>query len=160
MGVVVNWLVRLYPPSWRKRYGREMESLVDEMPGRVGVALDLLVGAAIAYRAVIRADRLLSAAGAYLHGLCVAVLVQAIAFVSLVLAGQGSSDPTELRLGPVDLATVVGPVRFELGPREQSPEVLLRDAAVPIAADVVVLAILIFVLVVVLTAPRLLRALR
>src|SRR5437868_11997427 len=48
----------------------------------------LVMGAAVAYRDVIRGNRVLAAAGAYLHGICVAVLVQAIGFVSLVLAAQ------------------------------------------------------------------------
>ena len=45
----------------RRFLGREMEVLVEDMPGRLSVALDLVVGAAIAYRDVIRRDRMLSA---------------------------------------------------------------------------------------------------
>jgi len=56
----------------RERYGRELEALVDDLPGRTGVAFDLLLGAAMAYAAVIRGNRILSSAGAYLHGVCVA----------------------------------------------------------------------------------------
>jgi hypothetical protein len=156
----MNWLVRLYPPSWRKRYGAELESLVATTPGRLGVALDLLVGAAIAYRDVIRANRVLSAAGAYLHGLCVAVLLQAIAFVSLVLAGQGSDNPTELRLGPVDFATVVGFARPSGLLRSFGAEVWIQKVALPIAGEIALLAILVAALVFVLAIPRLARSLR
>ena len=96
----MNRLVRLYPPSWRKRYGSELELLVEDMPAKAGVALDLLIGAAIAYRDAVRANRTLSAAGGYLHGLCVAVLAQAIVFVAMVLVGQRSTTPTDFRATP------------------------------------------------------------
>ena len=26
----MNWLIRLYPPAWRRRYGQELEELLDE----------------------------------------------------------------------------------------------------------------------------------
>jgi len=99
-------LLRLYPRSWRKRYGREMEVLMEDMPGKLSIALDLLIGAAVAYRDVIRANRILSAAGAYLHGICVAVLLQAIAFLSMLLFAQSSAGSTDVHLGSIDLATV------------------------------------------------------
>src|SRR5438128_9990263 len=54
-------LLRLYPRSWRKRYGGEMEVLMEDMTGKLSIALDLLIGAAVAYRDVIRANRILSA---------------------------------------------------------------------------------------------------
>lgn len=155
----MNWLVRLYPPSWRKRYGRELEQLVEEVPGKLGVAVDLVVGAAIAYRDVIAGNRVLSTAGAFLHGLCVAVLLQAIGFVSLVLAAQGSSTPTELRLGPFDLATVVGFAPPQGNLKELEP-IRVFSAAPPVATEVVLLALLVVVLAVVLASPRLLRSLR
>ena len=161
MEPVVSWLVRLYPPSWRKRYGAELESLVHDTPGRLGVALDLLIGAAIAYRDVIGANRVLSAAGAYLHGLSVAVLLQAIVFVSLVLAGQGSRDPVELRLGPIDFATVTNVVRYHGGLlSEDSASVWVQRVALPLAVDVAVLAILVAMLAAVVATPRLLRRLK
>ena len=56
-----------------------MDALVDELPAEIGVVLDLLIGAANAYASVVRANRVLSSAASYLHGVCVAVLVQAIA---------------------------------------------------------------------------------
>lgn len=155
----MSWLVRLYPPSWRRRYGEELEGLVRDMPGRAGTALDLLVGAAIAYRDVVRANRILSATGAYLHGLCVAVLVQAIAFVSLVMVAQGRSDPTDLRLGPFDVATFT-PVPFFQGPLLDEPVILLHPAATAWLAETLLLAALALMLAAVLTAPRLLRSLR
>jgi len=154
----MSWLVRLYPPSWRRRYGEELEGLVREMPGRAGTALDLLVGAAIAYRDVVRANRILSATGAYLHGLCVAMLVQAIAFVTLVMVAQGRPDATDLRLGPLDLAAFV-PTTLQ-GLLDLEPEILLRPAGTAWLAETLLLAVLALMLAAVLTAPRLLRSLR
>ena len=155
----MNWLVRLYPPSWRKRYGAELEGLIRETPGRLSAALDLLAGAAIAYRDVVRANRVLSAGGAYLHGLSVAVLLQAIVFVSLVLAGQNSTEPVELRLGPVDLATVVGVVPW-VWQGQQLPALHALGLARPAYTEVLLLAVLILTLGVALAMPRVVRALK
>jgi hypothetical protein len=41
----MTWLVRLYPPAWRRRYGRELEELLATRPASLGVAFDLVVGA-------------------------------------------------------------------------------------------------------------------
>src|SRR5439155_1530144 len=113
-GAPMKGLLRLYPRWWRERYGREMEVLVDELPSRTGVALDLLLGAAMAYAFVIRGNRILSAAGAYLHGVCVAVLLQAIGFVLLILYSQRSPGGvnTDVGLGPFHFAAVLWPVDF------------------------------------------------
>ena len=154
----MSWLVRLYPRAWRKRYGAELETLVHETPGRVGVALDLMVGAAIAYRDVIRANRVLSAAGAYLHGLCVVVLVQGIVFLSLVFAGQRSASPTDFAIGPMDFVTYQPPdLRYEF-------RSLIASLRLPtlgtFATEVVLFAILAGTLIAVLALPRLVRSLR
>jgi hypothetical protein len=154
----VSWLVRLYPPSWCKRYGGELEELVGRMPGQVGTALDLLIGAAIAYRDVIRANRVLSAAAAYLHGLCVAVLVQAIVFVSAIMAAQGAEGRTVLRIGPVELTTFVPPVQY--GFRELAAALLIQRVAQTSLPELVLLAAMGLALGIVLAAPRLLRSLR
>ncbi len=148
-------LLRLYPRSWRERYGRELEALVDDLPGRTGVAFDLLLGAAMAYAAVIRGNRILSSAGAYLHGVCVAVLLQAIAFVLLVLSSQRSPDGvnTDVALGPLHFAAILWPVY--LGPRS-----LVLTQSPPLVAwlpDLGLLAVLVAALAIVLAAPRLLR---
>ena len=156
----MNWLVRLYPPSWRKRYGQELEVLVDEMPAKAGIALDLLIGAAVAYRDIIRANRVLNAAGAYLHGLCVAVLVQAIVFVSMVLAGQHATNPIDFRIGLLNFVTVQGPNYIRLGPRELSADVWVQTIALPIAADLLLLAALGAALTLVLATPRMVRSLK
>lgn len=153
--------MRLYPRSWRRRYGAELEGLVEDMPRRLGVSLDLLVGAAVAYRDVIRANRVLSAAGAYLHGICIAVLLQAIAFVSLVLAGQGSVDPTELRLGPIDFATVVGVIPYNgTEVRQLGAAVRVIGSTPPVFGEFALLAALFVALAIVLATPRLLRSLK
>ena len=145
-------LLRLYPRSWRERYGREMEVLLDQLPGNMGVGLDLLVGAAGAYATVIRGNRLLSAAGAYLHGLCVAVLLQAIAFVSFILFAQSSRGSTYVDLGNVRFAGYLRPVFFGL--RSGAAEQLLSLDWLPSAA---LLLTLVASLALVLAAPRLLR---
>jgi hypothetical protein len=157
----MSWLVKLYPPSWRKRYGGELEDLIEHMPGHVGTELDLLVGATIAYRDVIRANRVLSAAAAYLHGLCVAVLLQAIVFVSLIMAGQRSSEPTEFRLGPFDLATFLPPPLYvRLNPAVLAPDIWVQQVAQAWLPEVVLLGLLGLMLAALLSAPRLLRSLR
>ena len=156
----MNWLVRLYPPSWRKRYGDELEILVQDMPGRMGTALDLLVGAAIAYRDVIRANRILSAAAAYLHGLCVAVLLQAIVFVSLIMAAQGRADATVFGIGPVALATFIPGIRYGRILQNLSAEVSVAHIAEAWGVEAIILVALALTLALLLAAPRLVRALR
>lgn len=156
----MNWLVRLYPRSWRKRYGSELEVLVQDMPGRMGTALDLLIGAAIAYRDVIRANRILSAAGAYLHGLCVAVLLQAIVFVSLIMAAQGGPDPTAFGIGPVVLATFVPAGRNARLSESLQARVWVTHVAETWGLEVILLVVLGLTLAGLLAAPRLVRALR
>jgi len=154
----VKGLLRLYPRSWRKRYGAELEDLVDQTPGGLGVALDLVIGAAVAYRDVIASNRVLATAGACLHGMSVAVLVQAIGFVTLILIAQRSADPTDVRFGPFNFATVIQTSYFRLGellsPVTWMP--LTYNISIP---DVVLLLVLAFALAVVLAAPRLLRRL-
>jgi hypothetical protein len=102
----VRALLRLYPRSWRNRYGDEMDALLNELPAEMGVALDLLIGAATAYVSVVRGNRILSSAASYLHGVCVAVLVQAVAFLTLVLISQRSLAPTIVAIDQVQLAVV------------------------------------------------------
>ena len=45
----MTWLVRLYPPAWRRRYGRELEELVAAQPASFGTAIDLVAGAVDAW---------------------------------------------------------------------------------------------------------------
>jgi len=55
----MRWLLRLYPTSWRDRYGAEMSDLLDELPARPGAAFDLIGGAVRAHlRALSRPVRL------------------------------------------------------------------------------------------------------
>jgi hypothetical protein len=151
-------LLRLYPRSWRRRYGREMEALLEDVPGRLGVALDLVVGAAVVYRDAIRADRFLSACGAYLHGICVAVLLQAIGFVSIILFAQSAGGQADVHIGPVDIASVS---RGDYGRLLQS---LGADLAITHILDWVrtlaVLLALVAALALVMATPRLVRSLR
>jgi hypothetical protein len=146
--------LRLYPRSWRKRYGHEMEALLDDVPGAIGVGLDLALGAAAAYAAVIRGNRILSAAGAYLHGVCVAVLLQAIAFISFILVGLQNGAAADISVGPVHLASFSRP--YLLGPRELPP-LNSRIVVVDLLPTVIILTVLVVALVLVLIAPRLVR---
>lgn len=148
-------LLRLYPRSWRERYGREMELLLDQLPGELGVGLDLLIGAAGAYATVVRGNRLLSAAGAYLHGLCVAVLLQAIAFVTFILLAQRSAGSTYVDFANVRFAAYLRPVFFGL--RSLTAEQFIRLDWLPSA---VILLTLVAALALVLVAPRLIRTVR
>jgi hypothetical protein len=45
----VTWLIRLYPPAWRRRYGRELEELLATQPASYRTAIDLIAGAADAW---------------------------------------------------------------------------------------------------------------
>jgi len=150
--------LKLYPRSWQERYGVEMKLLLDESPGGVGVALDLLLGAATAYAIVIRGNRILSAAGTYVHGVCVAVLVQAIAFVTLILVAERSSATTEVAVGPFRFALVMMS-SFLVGPRQESASLLMLRMVGEWPAFIL-LAFLVAVLALVMAAPRLLRTLR
>jgi MFS family permease len=54
--IPADWPLRLYPPSFRERYGTEMQVLVEDVGGR-RITLDLLLGAARAWiRPVIAGD--------------------------------------------------------------------------------------------------------
>ena len=147
-------LLRLYPRSWRKRYGGEMDALVDELPADIGVALDLLVGAAIAYASVVRGNRVLSTAATYLHGVCVAVLVQAIAFVTLVLVSQQTHGSTIVEIGPLKFASVAQPAFLEFGRLLSSESAGTLIQSLP---ALIVLALLGAILAVVLAGPRWVR---
>jgi hypothetical protein len=41
----VTWLIRLYPPAWRRRYGRELAELIATQPASFGMAIDLIAAA-------------------------------------------------------------------------------------------------------------------
>ena len=144
-------LLHLYPRAWRERYGSEMATLVDDLPADIGVALDLLLGAGAAYAMAVRANRMLSSAAAYLHGVCVAVLLQAIAFVMLVFVSQQSQGPMIIQLGPIQVGSVVPQSVFRISE--------LQSALVRTVVDsmplFVLLASLLVILVLVLAAPRL-----
>lgn len=152
-------LLRLYPRSWRRRYGPEMEALLEDVPDRLGVALDLLVGAAVVYRDAIRANRFLSACGAYLHGICVAVLLQAIGFVSIILFAQSAGGQAEVHIGPIAIATVFSGVYHGDVLRSLAPELWINYALDWVRALVLLLT-LVAALTLVMATPRLVRRLR
>ena len=45
----MTWLIRLYPPAWRRRYGRELAELIATQPASFGTASDLIAGAVDAW---------------------------------------------------------------------------------------------------------------
>jgi TctA family transporter len=152
-------LLRLYPRSWRARYGGEMEDIVDRLPAQPALAVDLLHGAARAYVDVIRANRLLSTAGAFLHGLTVAVLLQAIAFVSIVFVAQGSREATDVHVGPFHFVMVY-PAQNGTPLRQISSLVLGLHAPFDWVPAAGALMALLVALAIVIATPRLLRAAR
>jgi TctA family transporter len=152
-------LLRLYPRSWRARYGGEMEDIVDRLPAQPSLAVDLLHGAARAYVDVVSSNRLLSTAGAFLHGLTVAVLLQAIAFVSIVFVAQGSKESTDVHLGPFHFVMVYPP-QNGAPLRQLSSVVLGMHAPFDWAPTACTLLALFVALAIVIATPRLLRAVR
>jgi hypothetical protein len=45
----VTWLIRLYPPAWRRRYGRELAELLAAQPASLRTAVDVIAGAVDAW---------------------------------------------------------------------------------------------------------------
>lgn len=45
----MTWLVWLYPPAWRRRYGRELSALIAAQPASFRTAMDLVAGAVDAW---------------------------------------------------------------------------------------------------------------
>ena len=45
----MTWLVKLYPPAWRRRYGRELAELIATEPASFGMAIDLIAAAVDAW---------------------------------------------------------------------------------------------------------------
>ena len=128
-----------------------MDALVDELPAEIGVVLDLLIGAASAYASVFRSNRVLSSAASYLHGACVAVLAQAIAFVTLVLVSQQSQHPTIVAIGPVQFASIAQPGLIELHGLLASAMVQTIIGSLP---AVILLIALLAILTLALAGPR------
>jgi hypothetical protein len=110
---------------------------------------------------VISGNRILSAAGAYLHGVCVAVLLQTIGFVLLILYSERwpGGVNTDVALGPFHLAAVMWPIDF-FGPSSLTQAQLTRWLPLDWLPAIGLLVLLVATLVVVMTAPRLLRTSR
>ena len=41
----MTWLLKLYPPGWRRRYGDELRALVESQPFSLSASIDLIAGA-------------------------------------------------------------------------------------------------------------------
>ena len=130
-----------------------MDALVEELPAEAGVVLDLVVGAAVAYATVVRANRVLSTGAAYLHGVCVAVLLQAIAFVTLVLVSQQSQGSTIVDVGLFHFASVV---RSDFHLLHRLSALIVRTLIDSATAEVLLL-LLVATLIFAIVAPRRLR---
>ena len=80
-----------------------------------------------------------------------AVLVQAIAFVTLVLASQQSQQPTIVAVGPVQFASVVQPEFIRLHSLLAS---MLVQTIIDSLPAVILLIALLAILMLVLAGPR------
>ncbi len=89
----MNALVRLYPPAWRARYGREFEALLNERPPTARDVLDIVVGAVDARLSpqVAAAPGLSTALSARLAG-AAAIVGGLLLSVSTALAGLNRND--------------------------------------------------------------------
>jgi hypothetical protein len=143
-------LLWLYPRAWRERYSAEMTVLVEDLPAGLDVAIDLLIGAGAAYASAIRGNRILNSAAAYLHGVCVAVLLQAIAFVSLVLISQRAESPTIVELGPIRFAMVTPQTAYYL---RNLAQMMWSRTVTDLLPALALLAILAALLALVLVTP-------
>lgn len=45
----MTWLIALFPPAWRRRYGRELAELIAAQPASFGMAMDLVAAAVDAW---------------------------------------------------------------------------------------------------------------
>ena len=45
----MTWLIRLYPPAWRRRYGHELAEVLARQPASLRTAIDLVAGAVDAW---------------------------------------------------------------------------------------------------------------
>jgi hypothetical protein len=132
-------LIRLYPASWRRRYGEEFEALLeDSSPGIQGI-LDLMKGAIKMRLTVPSFPRLalLLSTGGLLTGLGVSFVVtpQYVSTCTLMLiATPGSPEPDvrpvalELQQGILtraSLSAVIHDPRLNLYPRERAKMPLL-----------------------------------
>ena len=41
----MTWLLKLYPPRWRRRYGQELKELVAAQPFSIAAVIDIIAGA-------------------------------------------------------------------------------------------------------------------
>ena len=41
----MTWLVKLYPPRWRRRYGGELKELIEAQPRSLSLVIDIFAGA-------------------------------------------------------------------------------------------------------------------
>jgi hypothetical protein len=88
-----RWLLRLYPPAWRARYGDEFTALLDLAPLSLWTVLDVLLGALDA-RLCIRSWRI-AAMTTLTQRLRRSEIVIFCAYIAFVVAGSAFAKVTE-----------------------------------------------------------------
>jgi len=159
-------VIRLYPRSWRRRYGAELLDLVDDTDAGIGVVGDLAIAA---FRQHMNGGAPVRFEPAYRHPSAFAVaatvvMAPTLALVTLSLIGHelgvsavaSAVDPVIVAVTApriIDLALVLAPLaalalaalplldaRLEHG--EDGPMVALRVRALPVNLVVVAVAVL------------------
>jgi hypothetical protein len=136
-----------------------MAALLDDLPGEISVALDLLRGAMSANLALVRGNRVLSTVAAFLHGIVIALLLQAIVFLSLVLVSQ-STGSVVIQIGPITVAEVSLPSFLAIygAYAHAGLQSVAAASTLETALSVALLGLSIGGLAATLAAPRVIRA--
>jgi hypothetical protein len=92
-GATRRWLLRLYPPAWRARYGDEFAALLELAPLSLWTVLDILLGALDA-RLCIRSWRI-AAMTSLTQRLRRSEIVIFCAYIAFVVAGSAFAKVTE-----------------------------------------------------------------
>lgn len=128
-------LARLFPPAWKRRYGPEMEALLEDAHPDASAVVDVLLAAGRAWLASL-VPLARAALGALLLVPVTAVLAQLCALGTLQLAAAilGRSLTFEVRLGGALLWSAGPPVEFTLGIGALAGALLCGLVAAPLAA--------------------------
>jgi len=148
-------VIRLYPRSWRRRYGAELLDLVDDTDAGIGVVGDLAIAA---FRQHMNGGAPVRFEPAYRHPSAFAVaatvvMAPTLALVTLSLIGHelgvsavaSAVDPVIVAVTApriIDLALVLPLLDARLEHGEDGPMVALRVRALPVNLVVVAVAVL------------------
>jgi hypothetical protein len=128
-------LARFFPPAWRRRYGPEMEALLEDMDPEASAVVDVLLAAGRAWlRSLVSPAR--AALSALLLVSVATVLAQCCVLGALQLTAAilGRSLTFKVWLGGVLLWSVGPPVEFTLGVGALAGALLCGLAAASLAA--------------------------